>query len=71
MSQPMLPSLKASAIHGSNRVMTFGTTVGCVYRYQFKPSANAFISAWSQGGQVSYNARNVSGSVTRRILRSR
>ena len=32
MSPPMLPSLKLSAIHGSNRVMTRGFTAGCVDR---------------------------------------
>ena len=32
MSPPMLPSVKASAIHGSNRLITFGVTARCVAR---------------------------------------
>ena len=32
MSPPMLPSLKVSAIHGSNCVITRGFTSGCVCR---------------------------------------
>ena len=32
MSPPMLPSLKLSAIHGSNVVITRGFTSGCVAR---------------------------------------
>jgi len=32
MSPPMLPSLKVSAIQGSNRVITRGVTFGCVWR---------------------------------------
>ena len=32
MSPPMLPSVNDSAIHGSNRVSTFGFTAGWVAR---------------------------------------